>query len=148
MEEILNLSSSGDTGSESTQLQKPITVQVYEKSKIAPAVLGSSRWKMDDLLGEMQLLLHHIQKEQDDPKQEHESRHVHEAKDETKSARMSTSTPGSIEKAPPAKQTLQQQVKVKVMKFFSGGHRDGGRQQATRKQKDEGEQNVTGKAKR
>ena len=50
MEEIVNISSSPETASESTQLQKPITVQVYEKSDIAPAVLGSSRWKMDDLL--------------------------------------------------------------------------------------------------
>ena len=70
MEEIVNIATSGLTTSESTQLQKPITVKMYEKSDIAPAVLGASQWKKNDWLGEMQLLLHKIQKHQEDPKPE------------------------------------------------------------------------------
>ena len=128
MEEIVNLSISGDTASESTQLQKPITVQVYEKSDIAPAVLGSSQWKMDDLLGEMQLLLQHIQREQEVPKKENPVRSSDGAQDDPKPAKMPTSTPPAVRNVPQAKQKLLKKVKVKVVKFFSRRHREGGAQ--------------------
>ena len=63
-EEVINLSSSPQAATESTQLQKPLTVQMNEKSAIAPLHVGSLQWKESDRLGEMQLLLHHIQKKE------------------------------------------------------------------------------------
>ena len=54
MEEIVNISSFDHTASESAQLHKSVTIQVYEKSDIVPTVLRTSQWKKHDLLGRMQ----------------------------------------------------------------------------------------------
>ena len=130
MEEIVNISSTGNTASDSTQLEKPITVQMYEKSDIAPAVLGFSQWKKDDWLGEMQLLLQHVQKDQDHP-----ICYADGIQDDSKAAAkpLVTSHPAAkpfatshtAENAPKAKQTLPQQVKSRVIKVFSRTKRDG-----------------------
>ena len=65
-EEIINLSSSPQAATESTSLQKPIMVEMNEKSDKALLQVGSLQWKKSDRLGEMQLLLHHIRKAKDD----------------------------------------------------------------------------------
>ena len=105
MEEIVNIATSGLTTSESTQLQKPITVKMYEKSDIAPAVLGVSQWKKSDWLGEMQLLLHQIEKHQGDLKPEHP---IHSIQDDPRQARKPIPPPVSYEKGSRAKQKPQQ----------------------------------------
>lgn len=127
VEQIVNISSSGDTASESTQLQKPITVQMYKKSDIAPAVLGFSQWKKDDWVGEMKMLLQHFQMKHN---QSHEATQIHHtdgAEDNSKghtkpfakshSATKPIATSHTTGRASKTKQALPQQVKAKVTIF-------------------------------